>query len=133
MGRTWARACRHGGDVWCGVHRTSIRLDAAQVAALDLRARREGTTRAHVIRALVDRGLAESDRAVEDDLVVIRASFGILADDDVTLDREPGRRPAGLPRPALAVVILLDADVLIAAPTRLSRCQGMAGEGSRVR
>lgn len=70
------------------MHRTNIYLEDRQVAALDARARREGTTRAEVIRRLVDRGLAETDRSVEEGLAAIRDSFGVLADEDVTQARE---------------------------------------------
>jgi len=69
------------------MQRTNIYLEDRQVQALDEQARREGTTRAHVIRTMVDRGLAGRDRSVEQDLAVIRASFGTLAAEDVSTER----------------------------------------------
>jgi len=69
------------------MHRTNIFLEDRQVVALDAQARRQGTTRAHVIRALVDRGLAGLDRSAEHDLAAIRESFGVLTADDIALDR----------------------------------------------
>lgn len=77
------------------MQRTNIYLEDQQIQALDARARLEGRTRAHVIRMLVDRGLAEADRGVEQDLAVIRDSFGVLAFEDMT-----HARPAGAARQA---------------------------------
>ncbi len=43
------------------LQRTQIYLEAAQIAALDARAKALGVTRSDLIRELVDRGLANQD------------------------------------------------------------------------
>ncbi len=58
------------------MHRTNVYLTEEQEQALDARAREEGTARSAVLRALIDRGLAEpssSDPELAD-------AFGELAD-----------------------------------------------------
>jgi metal-responsive CopG/Arc/MetJ family transcriptional regulator len=74
------------------MHRTNIFLEDRQVAALDARARREGTTRAEVIRRLVDQGLARMSRDLEHDLAAIDASFGVLEADDLPVREPDGER-----------------------------------------
>jgi metal-responsive CopG/Arc/MetJ family transcriptional regulator len=75
------------------MHRTNIYLDDAQVAALDAAARREGTTRAELVRRFVDLGLTRDQSDVDRDLAVIRESFGALRDaEDVTPERGDGAR-----------------------------------------
>ena len=64
------------------MHRTNIYLEERQTAALDEVARREGVTRAEVVRRLIDQGLAEGSAVLERDLEAIEASFGVLAADD---------------------------------------------------
>ena len=84
--------------LWC-MQRTNIYLEERQTAALDLLARRLGVTRAEVVRQLIDRGLDEDAGAVEDDVQVIEASFGALADDEpAPLEREVGARDRYLDR-----------------------------------
>lgn len=69
------------------MHRTNIFLEERQIAALDAQARREGSTRAEVIRRLVDQGLAQLNHDLEQDLAAIDASFGVLGEEDLTYDR----------------------------------------------
>jgi metal-responsive CopG/Arc/MetJ family transcriptional regulator len=80
------------------MHRTNIYLEDRQVAALDAQARREGTTRAEVIRRLVDQGLARMNRDLEHDLGVIDASFGALGVEYDDVDRHDGARGEHLER-----------------------------------
>jgi len=86
--------------------RTNIYLEAAQAERLDRLAAQEGTSRAELIRRLLDRALSGGMR-LEHDLAAIDASFGSLIDIEVTprhgddraahsrrcggLDRDPGR------------------------------------------
>jgi hypothetical protein len=80
------------------IHRTNIYLTDEQVAQLDRRARAEGVSRAELIRQLLDRLLrSESDR-LSADVAAIDASFGMLADVDLELDRADGARGAHLRR-----------------------------------
>ncbi len=75
------------------MHRTNIYLEDSQVSALDAVARREGTTRAEVVRRLIDRGLAEDRSTVDRDLAVLREAFGALRgdlDDPVRADGARG-------------------------------------------
>ncbi len=62
------------------VRRTVIHLDERQTAALAAVARRRGVTRAEVVRHMIDDGLAAASGDLQDDLQVIGASFGVLAD-----------------------------------------------------
>jgi hypothetical protein len=82
------------------MHRTNIYLTDEQVAQLDRRARAEGVSRAELIRQLLDRLLrSESDR-LSADVAAIDASFGMLADAEIELDRADGARGAHLERVA---------------------------------
>jgi metal-responsive CopG/Arc/MetJ family transcriptional regulator len=79
------------------MQRTNIYLADSQVEDLDRIARNERTSRAAVIRRLIDRGLGE--RSLDDDLDAIRGSFGALADDGPELaDRGPDERSRHLDR-----------------------------------
>ena len=62
------------------MQRTNIYLDEAQLAALDRMATDEGTSRAEVIRRLLDRSLAGDDHDLEADLEAIQDSFGALSE-----------------------------------------------------
>lgn len=80
------------------MNRTNIYLSDEQIAQLDRRARAEGVSRAELIRQLLDRLLyGESDR-LSADLAAIDASFGLLADVEIELDRSDGARGAHLER-----------------------------------
>lgn len=84
------------------MHRTNIYLTDEQVVQLDRRARAEGVSRAELIRQLLDRLLGtESDR-LGADVAAIDASFGLLADVEIELDRGDGARGAHLERIANA-------------------------------
>jgi metal-responsive CopG/Arc/MetJ family transcriptional regulator len=84
------------------MHRTNIYLTDEQVEQLDRRARAEGMSRAELIRRLLDRLLGtESDRTGAD-LAAIDASFSVLADVEIELDRADGARGAHLERIANA-------------------------------
>ena len=61
------------------MQRTNIYLDAEQIAALDQLAHEQQTSRADVIRRLVDRGLEGSRLDAHSDTEVIHASFGALS------------------------------------------------------
>jgi hypothetical protein len=75
------------------MHRTNIYLDELQIVGLDAAARREGTTRAELVRRFVDRGLAADRADIERDLTVLREAFGALRDtDDAGVDRGDGDR-----------------------------------------
>jgi metal-responsive CopG/Arc/MetJ family transcriptional regulator len=79
------------------MHRTNIYLDERQCEALDRLAAEEGTSRAELIRRVLDRWLAGDDHDVQRDLDAIEASFGVLADLDVP-ERAPDDRAAHLDR-----------------------------------
>ena len=71
------------------MRRTNIYLDDRQTVALDEVARRRGTTRADVVRRMIDAGLAADIGSLNDDLAAIDGAFGILGSDDVeTVDRD---------------------------------------------
>ena len=82
------------------MHRTNIYLDERQTERLDLLAESEGTSRAAVIRRLIDRGLGmlEADARLASDLAAIDRSFGVLAERVETLQRAPDDRAAHLAR-----------------------------------
>ena len=65
--------------MWC-MRRTNIYLDEAQLEALDRMASDEGTSRAEVIRRLLDRSLAGDDSDLAADLEAIEDSFGALSE-----------------------------------------------------
>lgn len=65
------------------MHRTNIYLDEAQRDALDRLAAEEGTTRAELIRRVLDRWLRGGHHDAIQDLDAIDASFGALAHLDV--------------------------------------------------
>lgn len=66
--------------------RTNIYLEAEQTAALDRLASDEGTSRAEMIRRLLDRALVGGDSHLDADLAAIDSSFGALADEDFEVD-----------------------------------------------
>lgn len=79
------------------MHRTNIYLDETQTEALDRLATEEGTSRAELIRRVIDQWLAGGDSTVEADLDAIDASFGILSG-VAALDRKPDERAEHLDR-----------------------------------
>lgn len=79
------------------MRRTNIYLDDRQTEALDRRARAEGTSRAAIIRRVLDGWLARGDDDISGDLAAIETSFGALADLDV-IDRSTEERSAHLER-----------------------------------
>lgn len=79
------------------MNRTNIYLTDDQTEALDRLAAQEGTSRAEVIRRLLDRALAGDDRDLAADLAAIDASFGAHGDIDLP-GREAGDREEHLAR-----------------------------------
>jgi hypothetical protein len=79
------------------MHRTNIYLDERQCEALDRLAAEEGTSRADLIRRVLDNWLSGGDRNVQRDLDAIEASFGALADSGIP-ERAPDERAAHLDR-----------------------------------
>lgn len=73
------------------MNRTNIYLTEDQTVALDRLAAQEGTSRAEVIRRLLNRALAGDDQDLSADLAAIEASFGADRDID-TPSRESGER-----------------------------------------
>jgi hypothetical protein len=83
--------------LWC-MNRTNIYLSDEQIAQLDRRARAEGVSRAELIRQLLDRLLYGESDQLSADLAAIDASFGLLADVEIELDRSDGARGTHLER-----------------------------------
>lgn len=79
------------------MRRTNIYLDEQQCASLDRLAAEEGTSRAELIRRVLDRWLAGGDHDLQRDLDAIETSFSVLAALDVP-EREPDDRAAHLDR-----------------------------------
>lgn len=77
--------------------RTNIYLDEEQAALLDRLAGDQGSSRAELIRQLLDRSLRDEADDVSAGLAAIDDSFGVLADIDVP-DRGPGDRDEHLAR-----------------------------------
>ena len=67
------------------------------MVALDEIARAQGTSRAEVVRRLVDRSLAADPADLDNDVAAIEASFGVLADAEMS-SRGPDERAAHLAR-----------------------------------
>lgn len=83
--------------LWC-MNRTNIYLTDEQREQLDARARAEGTSRAELIRRILDRTLhGESDQLAAD-LAAITGSFDVL--DEIVVERGDGARGAHLERVA---------------------------------
>ena len=82
--------------MWC-MKRTNLYLDERQMLALDEIARAQGTSRAELVRRLVDRSLAANPADLDNDLAAIEASFGVLADAEIA-ERGPDERAAHLAR-----------------------------------
>jgi Ribbon-helix-helix protein, copG family. len=97
--------------MWC-MERITIYLTEELRAALDVRARAEGLSRAETIRSLLSRSLASDVDDLEADLAAIDGAFGVLSDEDIAIDRSDGARAS--PGPDRGSVILVDSDVLIA-------------------
>jgi hypothetical protein len=84
--------------MWC-MKRTNIYLTEGQAAALDSLAGAQGTSRAEVIRELIDRALSGDVSAdLDADLAAINESFGVLADEAGFHTRGPDARSAYLNR-----------------------------------
>jgi hypothetical protein len=77
------------------MNRTNIYLTEDQTVALDRLAAQEGTSRAEVIRRLLNRALAGDDQDLSADLAAIEASFGADRDID-THPRASGAREGHL-------------------------------------
>lgn len=69
--------------IWC-MDRTNIYLESEQAKRLDRLAKQEGTSRAELIRRLLDRAMAGHDGDLDSDLAAIDVSFGAFADIEVT-------------------------------------------------
>ncbi|MFN8103626.1 MAG: CopG family transcriptional regulator [Acidimicrobiia bacterium] len=65
------------------MQRTNIYLDEGQLRVLDRMAAEEGTSRAELIRRLLDGCLAGGDRDLNADVEAIEASFGALGGFDL--------------------------------------------------
>ena len=70
------------------MQRTNIYLEERQTSALDELARRLSTTRAQVIRTLIDHGLRDQQADADGDVAAIEASFGICTDDELAEFRQ---------------------------------------------
>ena len=79
------------------MQRTNIYLEDRQTEALDRLAAEEGTSRAELIRRLLDRALIGSTDSLNHDLAMIDRAFSALADSDAVI-RAPGDREAWLER-----------------------------------
>jgi predicted DNA-binding protein len=73
------------------MHRTNIYLTEAQTRELDRLARQRGTSRADVVRSMIDRGLGVVDDDLANDLAAIEESAGV-ATEDVQARRGPDDR-----------------------------------------
>jgi Arc/MetJ-type ribon-helix-helix transcriptional regulator len=71
--------------------RTNIYLDEEQAELLDGLARREGVSRAEMIRRLLDRSLRDEVDDVAAGLAAIDESFGLLADAERPMRRSGDR------------------------------------------
>jgi hypothetical protein len=81
--------------------RTNIYLGEAQADALDELALAQGTSRAELIRQLIDREIGGFGAAdLEADLAAIRESFGVLRDEELVFSRGPDERSRYLDRVA---------------------------------
>ena len=81
------------------MQRTNIYLEERQAVGLDEVARREGVTRAQVVRRYVDRGLVADLDDLEGDLAVIAQTAGCLRRDEaLEVERGDGERAAHLDR-----------------------------------
>jgi hypothetical protein len=78
------------------VRRTSIYLTAEQRAQLDARARAQGSSRAELVRNMLDRTIHRDADRLAADLAAITDPFGALPDDASELDRSDGARGAHL-------------------------------------
>lgn len=74
------------------MQRTNIYLESVQCLALDELARAQGTSRAELIRRLLDRALADQSESLAGDLAAIDESFGTLHGEDVRTERSPDQR-----------------------------------------
>jgi Ribbon-helix-helix protein, copG family len=81
--------------------RTNIYLDEGQSAVLDQVARRQGVSRAELIRQLIDRSISASGAAdLDADLAAIRDSFGVARDEGISFGRGSDERSRHLDRMA---------------------------------
>ena len=69
------------------MRRTNIYLADEQCSALDELARSTGTSRAEIIRRLIDQAISSDLQDLGADLLAIDESFGALADDDALFER----------------------------------------------
>ncbi|MGI8776148.1 MAG: CopG family transcriptional regulator [Acidimicrobiales bacterium] len=69
------------------MRRTNIYLGDEQCSALDEIARSNGTSRAELIRQLIDRAITSDQQDLAGDLLAIDGSFGALAAEDVVFER----------------------------------------------
>lgn len=78
------------------MRRTNIYLTDSQCLALDEVARSAATSRAALIRRLIDQAIAGDVGDAAGDLDAIEASFGALADDEIHFARAADARAAHL-------------------------------------
>ncbi len=69
------------------MRRTNIYLADEQCSALDELARSTGTSRAEIIRRLIDQAISADLQDLGADLLAIDESFGVLGDDDILFER----------------------------------------------
>lgn len=79
------------------MQRTNIYLDRRQCETFDRLAAEEGTSRAELIRRVLDRWLEGRGRDSQGDLDAIDASFGVLGDVEAA-GRQPDKREEHLDR-----------------------------------
>lgn len=80
------------------MQRTNIYLAPEQCRALDGRARAQGTSRAELIRRILDRALFDQGEDLVGDLAAIEASFGALRNEEMRLERSSDERAEHLRR-----------------------------------
>jgi hypothetical protein len=83
------------------MQRTNIYLDEDQARALDVMASAQGTTRAALIRSLIDRGLGAGHTGDEAaDLDALEQSFGVLDGEEDFVSRGDDERSRHLAKVA---------------------------------
>jgi hypothetical protein len=80
------------------MRRTNIYLTDEQCSILDVLARSSGTSRAELIRQLLDQAISGEKSDLSDDLQAIRESFGALSGEELEFDRKQDERARHLDR-----------------------------------
>lgn len=74
------------------MRRTNVYLAEEQCSALDELARSAGTSRAELIRRLIDQAVLSDVHDAEADVAAILETFGALRDEEIVFDRGPDGR-----------------------------------------